>query len=286
MKLRAVIPLMMPIFLLVCVHCKAFEFQVPERVQYLTHGLPLYGAGLEIAPFYRPTLMKSDYNIYYTDYTTSAELNRKHAQLPEAQIISENIVDIDFIWSPGSVLSNCVKKRKFDYAIASHVIEHVPNVVGWVSQILDVLNVGGVLSLAVPDKRYTFDAYRQNTSLSEFIDHWVRGDSIPSPGQIFDMLSLSIDDPSNVMPAEEGIPFETLHRNYSDHEALEFALHSFKTGHYLDIHCSVFTPQSFEKLFLQLKEMGILNIEVSKPICLGHEFFIRLIKLGDPTIRH
>lgn len=262
-------------------------FQETERVQLLTEGLSLNGTGLEIAPFYRPTLKKGQYHIYYTDYTTATELIRKHQHVPIAQQIAAETVEIDFIWHPGYDLIKCARGMQFDYVIASHVIEHVPNVIGWLSQLLSVLKVGGVLSLAVPDKHYTFDAYRSETEVSQMIDAWLRNQNIPSPAQIYDMLSNSADvPPSSSMPAKEGIPFEMLHRNYTDHQALEFAIYSFTTGSYLDIHCSVFTPESLKAILLKIHELGLLNISVSEPISRGSEFFIRITKLGDPRVRH
>ncbi len=266
--------------------CFAQTFQDPKRVQILTNGLPLHGIGIEIAPFYRPTLLKRDYNIFYTDYTTASELIKKHEHLPIAQQIRENTVPVDFLWHPGETLSHCMRGTRFHYAIASHVIEHVPDVLGWVIQILDILHPGGILSLAVPDKRYTFDAYRSETEVHDLIDSWLRSPYAPTPGQIFDMLSRSCDvPPDHPIPSEEGIPFEMLNRNYTDQQALHYAFHAYKSGDYLDIHCSVFTPENFRKMFLKINELGILNISISEPISTQGEFFIQFTKLGEPPVR-
>lgn len=265
--------------------CFAQGFQDPSRVQVLTNGLPLHGVGLEIAPFFRPTLLKRDYNIFYTDYTTASDLVKKHAHLPIAQEIKENTVEVDFLWRPGTALSKCVRKKKFDYAIASHVIEHVPNVLGWITQIFSVLKTGGILSLAVPDKRYTFDYYRSETQLHELIDTWIRNEPVPTPGQIFDMLTNEREVPYDSFGRViEGIPCETLPRHFTDQDALQNAIRSFKKGEYLDIHCSVFTPEGLKKLFLKIHDLGILNISVSEPISVGGEFFIQLRKEGEPRV--
>lgn len=271
-----------------CCVCGALDagVQTEERVRLLTEGLPLGGAGIEIAPFFRPTLLKQDCNIYYTDYATAAELKKKHEHLEIAREIAELTVESDFIWRPGETLVKCIPAgMRFDYAIASHVIEHVPNVIGWLVQILDVLKPGGVLSLAIPDKRATFDVYRSETHVSEMVDAWLRNQKIPSSAQIYDMLSNAVDAPSGSFPQEEGIPFASLHRNYTDQQALEFAIHAFTTGSYLDIHCSVFTPDGFRSLLLRINELGLLNIAVSDSISRDGEFFLRLTKLGEPRIR-
>jgi hypothetical protein len=47
----------------------------------------------------------------------------------------------------------------------------------------------GVLSLAIPDKRYTFDRYRTPTSAAIFLDHWLREPKTHTPQQLFDHFS-------------------------------------------------------------------------------------------------
>lgn len=261
------------------------RFQTNDRVLALTKNLPLNGTGLEIAPFFRPTLLNTEYDVFYTDYTTASELIRKHQHLPNVQEIDEETVEVDFIWYPEAQLMDCIPKElRFDYAIASHVIEHVPNVIAWTSQIFNVLKTGGVLSLAVPDKQYTFDFYRAETEVSELIDIWIRDEKIPTPLQIYDMLSLSVLDYPR---SKRGLlPFSECGRPYTDQEALEFALHAFTTNTYLDIHCSVFTPESFVKVFEKLHELGILNISLSEPVIGASEFFVQITKLGEPKLKH
>ncbi len=261
------------------------RFQTNDRVLELTKNLFLNGTGLEIAPFYRPTLLSTEYDVFYTDYTTASELIKKHHHLPNVQEIDEETVEVDFIWYPETQLINCIPRElRFDYVIASHVIEHVPNVIAWTSQILNVLKTGGVLSLAVPDKQYTFDFYRAETQVSELIDIWIRDEKIPTPLQIYDMLSLSVFD----YPRSEGglLPFSECGRPYTDQEALDFALHAFTTNTYLDIHCSVFTPESFIKVFEKLHELGLLNVSLSEPVIGASEFFVQITKLGEPKLKH
>ncbi len=254
-----------------------------DRILALTAGLCLDGVGLEIAPLYRPTIFKSERNILYTDYTTAEESRAKHGSYEH-----DGVVEIDFVWTPGARLADCVPEGLlFDYAIASHVIEHVPNPVGWVLQILDVLKVGGVLSLAAPDKRHCMDHFRRETDSADLIDAWVRNEGIPSPRQLFDFLSRSYEGgfPISVTTGQITDDFADVRRHYTDDQALGFVAHAWENDAYLDCHCSAFTPQSFRKTFTQLVKLGILNASVSEPVENPLEFFVRILKLGEPAVR-
>lgn len=60
-------------------------------------------------------------------------------------------------------------KAPLDYVVASHVVEHVPDLAGWLEEVNASLKIGGRLLLVVPDKRFTFDILRPLTTYSEII---------------------------------------------------------------------------------------------------------------------
>ena len=258
----------------------AQEFRRP----LLLKDLNTQQAGLEISPLFRPTALKAIHNVYYTDYTSAEDSRFKHANY-----IHDEIMDIDFIWTPGRRLSECVPENtKFNWAIASHVLEHVPDPIGWLLEVFEVLEVGAVFSLALPDKRYCYDKFRRETEVSDLVDNWIRSQKIPSPKQIYDFLSRSINDSAGESDNNFIAPdrFEDAPRTYSDKEALNFSIDSWTAGTYLDVHCSVFTPESFYGLIEKLNAIGILNVEASPPEQGKEEFFIKLKKIGTPTISH
>jgi hypothetical protein len=255
-----------------------------ERCQYITDGLPLDLPGLEIAPLHRPTVLKSDYNVYYTDYATAEESRKKHSNYEH-----DEIMEIDFVWTPGRQLIRCVPPGvRFDWAIASHVMEHVPDPVGWSREIFEVLSPGGCLSLVLPDKRSCFDRFRRETEVADLVDAWIRCQRIPSPRQIYDFLSRSIDDssPAGLRALETARSFEDAARHYTDEQALSYVVASWVYGDYLDAHCSVFTPESFVDVFSKLNAVGLLNAAISQPIVHPNEFFVKLTKLGEPRVAH
>ena len=116
--------------------------------------------GLEIGPLTRPLLTKVDGRTFYADHSSTEDLIKKYKgdpAVPEGDICE---VDYDLRVVPLSKTNN---HGNYDYVVASHVIEHVPDIIGWLGEIESILKVGGSLALVVPDKRYTFDYFRRES---------------------------------------------------------------------------------------------------------------------------
>ena len=78
-------------------------------------------AGLEIGPSFRPLApKKSGWNIKIMDHASAAELREKYK--PHHVDLSA-IEEVDYIYR-GERLPDLVKNERFDYILASHVIEH------------------------------------------------------------------------------------------------------------------------------------------------------------------
>ncbi len=244
------------------------------REEILIRDLPLDGPGLEIAPLFRPTLERNRYDIYYCDCCPAEESRKKHKGYDH-----EDIVDIDFIWTPGTRLCDAAPKGiKFNYVIASHVIEHVPDPVGFILDIFEAMRGGGILSLAVPDKRKCYDYFRRETDVAQLVHNFMNKITIPSTEQIFDFLTNNIDTSYN-QPWLTGEKFEECKRCYTDEQALSFCRHVLLTGQYLDVHCSVFTPDGFFKNFSKIIELGIIsNAKIHEPYSGDGEFFCKIEK--------
>lgn len=79
--------------------------------------------------------------------------------------------------------------------------------------------------------------------------------------------------------------FEGVKRTYSDKEALNFAIHSFSNHEYLDIHCSVFTRESFIKIIQDLISLELLCVDILEHSDGDEEFFVKLKKRGNPKFQ-
>jgi 2-polyprenyl-3-methyl-5-hydroxy-6-metoxy-1,4-benzoquinol methylase len=128
---------------------------------HLTYGLDLAKlTGIEIGPLVNPIVTRDQSNVKYVDRASTEELREWYSKAPQINV--DEIMDIDYIWGEQSLAEATGSAEQFDYCIASHVIEHIPDLITWLQEISSILKVGGVACFAVTDKRYTFDCLRLN----------------------------------------------------------------------------------------------------------------------------
>ena len=192
------------------------------------------------------------------------------------------IVPIDYVSPTGSIRDIVPAIGPFDYAIASHVIEHVPDLIEWLGDIRAILRDRGVLSLAIPDHRRCFDALRSPTVTAEVIQAHVSRATVPSPRQVFDHYSCAVAW-RGAIAWEQDVAFGELTSIHTEVEALERATAVATTGEYVDVHCWVFTPSSFAHLFAALQRMQLVPFSLEHcSDTVGGEFFATL-RAVDPA---
>ncbi len=233
------------------------------------------GRGLEIGALHAPVLRRPDHDVLYVDYATTDELR---ANQFDPAIDRDAIVDVDIVWGDKPLAE--ATGHAVDYIVASHVIEHVPDLIGWLGELRAVLKPGGLLGLAVPDKRFTFDALRKESTLAEAVEAHVAGYRRPSLRQVFDVASLGVAVDSDKVWSGEFDPrasrAEVLGRIGSA-TTLVRRLHD--KPRYNDAHCWVFTPASFLDLIEEFAVLGLFpfRVEAFHPTAQnGSEFYVRL----------
>ncbi|MFZ0268051.1 methyltransferase domain-containing protein [Caulobacter sp.] len=243
------------------------------------------GLGLELSPYFDPFLSKSDYNLLYTDYIGTEEIRAKASQNPGLQ--GREVPEVDFVWTPGRPLAECAPPGTlFDYAIASHVMEHVPNPIGWINDVLSVMKVGGRLALFLPDRRLTTDYYRQETQYHHLVQWWIEQPSVPTPGQILDFMTNSFEHRHGIevdwAAIEGGL---RLPPYYSGADSLNTAIFVHNETHYVDVHTTVWNATTFKSVFERVISSGLLNVSMGEVIEEGPEFLVVLTKLGEPSVK-
>ncbi len=212
---------------------------------------------LEIGPLYRPFVLKSEGKVIYVDHADTRTLREKYKDDPNFNVA--DIVEVDAVWGR-QTLRECVGvDRKVDFIIASHVIEHVPDLIAWLQELKSVLSQGGEIRLVIPDKRYTFDYTRRTTELADILDAYLRKARAPLPRCILDhVLNVRVVDTSAAWagPLDE----EALQRHHPFELAIDTARDALVTGKYHDVHCWVFTPLSFARLMRQCAQHDLLDL--------------------------
>ncbi len=128
----------------------------------------LRGDGIEIGALYRPLCVPRAARVRYVDRMPVSALR---AQYPE--LAGESLVGVDIV-ADGETLVG-IPDESQDFVIANHFLEHCQNPILALESMLRVLKPGGILFLAVPDKRYTFDAGRSVTPLEHVLRDYVDG---------------------------------------------------------------------------------------------------------------
>ena len=254
----------------------------PQMTSAVMKLLRPEGRGLEVAPYFDPFLLKGgDLEVYYTDYISTEEIRAKAANNPGGK--SAEVPAIDFVWIPGKPLAACAPVGlTFDYAAASHVMEHVPNPIGWLNEILTLLNPGGRLALFLPDRRRNIDIFRNLTSFGELVGLWITQPAVPTPHQILDFMTMSLDA-TKLSGDWSNLSVATAPTFYSDTDSLSFATSAGMNGTYVDIHATVWEPEHCVKVLERVVQAGLLNVAISPPEETELEFAVVLTKLGEPA---
>jgi len=244
-----------------------------QREKILLEGITREKKGLEIGPSHRPLVKKRDgFNIKIVDHASAEDLRKKYEK---HEVDLSAIEEVDFIFK-GQRLPELVQGQRFDYILASHVIEHVPDLISFLQDCEAILNEHGDIRLAIPDKRFCFDHKRQCSSLSRIIDvHEIKAklQTVGAAAEYFLQVCKKND-----LIAWDKETLGNLTNVHTLNEALE-AISATKNGHYLDIHNWVFTPESFLQIIKDLKTLNYISLYISISLeTIGHEFFVILQK--------
>ncbi len=234
------------------------------RRQFVLSHLPAHQCGLEVAPYFNAMVERPKHDVFYVDYIDNDEIQRKAADNPGS--VGQNVPWIDAVWVPGKRLAECVGGRRFAYAVASHVMEHVPNPLGWLHEILECVEVGGRVAIVLPMRTRTMDYYRQNTTFGQVVGWSIEKPTRPTPSQVMDFLSQNFFHQGEQVIPGRMPPFNEAPRHYTDRMALEYACWTSRRNQYLDVHCTTWTPESFSEIFGRLRDVGLLDCDIIGPV--------------------
>jgi SAM-dependent methyltransferase len=131
-------------------------------------GRYLRGDGIEIGALDIPLQMPSGARVRYVDRQDLAGLRDDFPNLADRAFVDVDVVD------DGERLATFATDS-LDFVVANHMLEHTEDPIGAIRSHVRVLRPGGVLFLALPDRRFTFDVVRDRTPLEHVLRDWEEG---------------------------------------------------------------------------------------------------------------
>jgi len=150
-------------------HLKAVNSNLPEdslRKQIASRYLT--GNGIEIGPLHSPLEIPVGVTVRYLDRMPVEQLRKQYPELSKYNLVEPDIID------DGETLAS-IADASLDFVIANHMIEHCQNPIFSLKNWLRTLKGSGILYLAIPDKRYTFDRDRPVTTLDHLVQDYTEG---------------------------------------------------------------------------------------------------------------
>ena len=201
----------------------------------------LAGDGIEIGALHRPLNVPRAARVRFVDREDVAALRRHYPELQDLELVPIDIVD------DGETLAS-IPDASVDFVIANHFIEHTQSPLATLRSHLRVLKPGGVLYLAVPDKRHTFDVARDVTPLEHVVRDLEEGPEW-SREQHFHEWARLVDKAADV-----------------DAHAAKLMADDYS------IHFHVWTPDAFQELLHHARDELGLPFEIAELRPNQHEF--------------
>lgn len=167
----------------------------------------LSGSGIEVGALHKPLPVPDHVRVQYVDRMSVADLRAQYPELEKEQLLEPDIVD------DGETLSTIADASQ-DFVIANHILEHFENPLGALCSMMRVLKPGGILYLAVPDMRHTFDKKRPVTTLEHLIRDRTEGPEW-SRREAYEQWAMLVD----------GLDPETAQRQVAHYMNIRYSIH-------------------------------------------------------------
>lgn len=218
--------------------------------------------GLEIGACDLPTVTPDGGRCEFADWRSKEEVIKLWGLPPET------VVPVTYILDRNLPVDRQICKQ-FDYIVACHVLEHIPNPIGYIKELARLLKpCRGVLVLSVPDKRATLDALRPSTTLEHLLSDYYEDCRYPTVEHILEFGKYWSTELAKVWESSRSAAFEWACGNHRSGQA--------------DAHCHVWTDDQF---FLQiellagdiLREFSVVAKQATPP---GYNEFTVALRVG------
>lgn len=215
--------------------------------------LYLKGQGIEIGALHNPLYVSKETKVKYVDRYSVTDLKQHYPELSQHQLVDVDIID------NGEQLGTIANNSQ-DFVIANHFVEHCQNPISTLKNMYRVLKKGGILFIALPDKRYTFDIDRPVTPFNHLLKDYQEG-SEHSKRQHFEEWVNLVNKVKDPIEAQKNVE-KIIKIDYS-------------------IHFHVWTQAEMLEMFINLKKQFNLNLDIETCLKNEHEFILILCKMDE-----
>lgn len=192
------------------------------------------GVGIEIGALQNPMKVKKGVHVKYVDRLSVGELRMQYPELSKYKLIEVDVV------AEGETLEPFESSSQ-DFVIANHFLEHCQNPILAIDNMLRILKPRGILYMAIPDKRYSFDIDRPVTPYEHLMRDYTEGPEVSRRQHFEEWVSL-VNKVTNDIEVEKQIG-NLMKINYSIHfhvwtqsEMIELILKQ-KTKYEIELIC-------------------------------------------------
>jgi hypothetical protein len=216
---------------------------------------------VELGPSYAATCPKRlGYKVVIVDFIDADALRSKHSSM--GQEVTDSIEAVDFIWRGGKI-ADLVKER-VSAIVACHVVEHMPDFIGFLRDCEDLLEKDGQIFLIVPDKRFCFDFLKEVSDPAKFMgDHFRHAERHSFESLYRNCLNTFVWRSGVSTVAWDPSKVEDFHFLSGDPKLhYDQALSACAGLEYVDAHGSYFTPVSFLMVIDELRYLGFTSLSI------------------------
>lgn len=207
---------------------------------------------LEIGPFTNPALRGPQVK-YFDVLDRDGLILRAH----EHAFVAVDPPEIHFVSSTGDL---SVINQIFDVVFSSHCVEHQPDLVQHLQDVHKLLRPGGAYVLIIPDKRYCFDHFIPESTLTEIVAAHLERRRVDSMRSVIEHRAfVTHNDPLRHRAGDHGELAAVRERAENAAEERRQA-----DGSYIDVHALQFTPQSFERLVAELTALKLIELTAAR----------------------
>ena len=246
-----------------------------SRNDILRAGITKNDKVIEIGPSYNPLTPKTDgWRSHVLDHTDRAGLLEKYRNDPSVDMTK--IENVDFVWTEGPLAGTVPAEHHgtFDVLVASHVFEHVPDLIETLRSAEVLCRSDAKMVLALPDKRVCFDFFRPLSTTGDVLEAYWEGRSRHTAKSQWDTFAYNAtkhDGPG--WGRADRTPPKLTH-SLDDAHARTL---KYRTGEYTDAHAWIFVPSSFRLIMLELAHLGLTDWQVERTQTAEHtEFYVWL----------